>query len=290
MTMPDNAVLSIAVAQIETRLGDLQANKRTHLDVIGAARAAGAQVLVFPELSLAGHAGGREAPRLALTADEPDAGGACGGERRHADRRRRGRGSAGRRCSTTPPSASRGGRVLFRHRKVNLATYGRLDDGKHFAAGAEIRTHEVAAPWRAAVLICADLWNPPLVHLAALSGATVLLAPISSGREAVGDGFDNPEGWAINARFHAMTYGLPLALANRVGTRGRPHLLGRLAHPRPVRAGARPRRRGGGADHGRGPLREPAAGPLPPADGARRRGTPPRPRVRPGRRRGRRPP
>jgi predicted amidohydrolase len=219
MTMPDNAVLSIAVAQIETRLGDLEANKRTHLDVIGAARAAGAQVLVCPELSLAGHAGGREAPRLALTAASPMLAELAAASDDMLTVVGAVEEAPGALFYNTAFGLG-GGRVLFRHRKVNLATYGRLDDGKHFAAGAEIRTHEVAAPWRAAVLICADLWNPPLVHLAALSGATVLLAPISSGREAVGDGFDNPEGWAINARFHAMTYGLPLALANRVGTEG----------------------------------------------------------------------
>src|SRR5918995_3445582 len=219
MTMPDNAVLSIAVAQIETRLGDLQANKRTHLDVIGAARAAGAQVLVCPELSLAGHGGGREAPRLALTAESPmlaELAAASGDMLTVVGAVEEAPGA----LFYNTALGLRDGRVLFRHRKVNLATYGRLDDGKHFAPGLEVRTHEVAAPWRAAVLICADLWNPPLVHLAALSGATMLLAPISSGREAVGGGFDNPEGWAVNARFHAMTYGLPLALANRVGVEG----------------------------------------------------------------------
>ena len=213
----DDQVLTIAVAQIETRLGDLPANKRTHLGAIDAARAAGAEVLVFPELSLAGHAGGREAPRLALTADSPllhELAAASGDILTVVGAVEEAPGA----LFYNSAFGLRAGRVLFRHRKVNLATYGRLDDGKHFAPGSEIRTHEVAAPWRAAILICADLWNPPLVHLAALSGATVLLAPISSGREAVGDGFDNPEGWAVNARFHAMTYGL--ALANRVGVEG----------------------------------------------------------------------
>jgi predicted amidohydrolase len=215
----DDQVLTIAVAQIETRLGDLPANKRTHLGAIDAARAAGAEVLVFPELSLAGHAGGREAPRLALTADSPllhELAAASGDILTVVGAVEEAPGA----LFYNSAFGLRAGRVLFRHRKVNLATYGRLDDGKHFAPGSEIRTHEVAAPWRAAILICADLWNPPLVHLAALSGATVLLTPISSGREAVGDGFDNPEGWAVNARFHAMTYGLPLALANRVGVEG----------------------------------------------------------------------
>ncbi|MGH6816484.1 MAG: nitrilase-related carbon-nitrogen hydrolase [Hyphomicrobiaceae bacterium] len=89
----------------------------------------------------------------------------------------------------------RRGRVVFCHRKVDLATYGRLEDGKHYAAGQRIDVFQMAAPWRAGVLGCADLWNPPLVHVAAMRGATVLLAPIGSAREAVGADFDNPSGW-----------------------------------------------------------------------------------------------
>ena len=69
-------------------------------------------------------------------------------------------------------------------------------------------------------MICADTWNPPLVHLAALQGTTLLLSPISSALEAVGAEFDNPEGWDTNLRFYALTYGMPVLMANRVGTEG----------------------------------------------------------------------
>jgi predicted amidohydrolase len=113
--------------------------------------------------------------------------------------------------------ALRDGRVVAVHRKVNLATYGRLEDGKHFAAGRTVDTLALGGGWRAGIMICADLWNPPLVHLAALQGVTILLAPVSSAIEAVGAEFDNPGGWDVNLRFHALTYGLPVAMANRVG-------------------------------------------------------------------------
>jgi len=116
--------------------------------------------------------------------------------------------------------AVRNGKVAFVHRKVNLATYGRLEDGKHFAAGSRIETFDVAPGWRASILICADTWNPALVHLAALQGATLLLAPISSAIEAVGAEFDNPSGWDTNLRFYALTYGMPVMMANRVGSEG----------------------------------------------------------------------
>jgi len=47
-----------------------------------------------------------------------------------------------------------------------------------------------------------------------------MLAPVSSAREAVGGDFDNPGGWDINLRFYALTYGMPVAMANRVGREG----------------------------------------------------------------------
>src|SRR5437016_1776778 len=61
----------VAVAQIESKLGDLDANLRKHLDVIDAARATGVEVLVFPEMSLTGHSAGAETLRLAIGREHP---------------------------------------------------------------------------------------------------------------------------------------------------------------------------------------------------------------------------
>ena len=47
--------LKIALAQINTRLGDVQANLEKHLALADQARKAGADLLVFPELSLTGY-------------------------------------------------------------------------------------------------------------------------------------------------------------------------------------------------------------------------------------------
>lgn len=217
MTIP--ATLMVAVAQIESVLGDLEANLRKHLDVIDAARAARVEVLVFPELSLAGHGAGREALRLAVNCNH----------RLVAEIAR----ASGEMCTVfgvieeaaaaqfhNSALAVRAGKVVYVHRKINLATYGRLEDGKHFAAGRHVQTFDLSPDWRSSLLICADTWNPALVHLAAAQGATLLLAPISSAVEAVGPEFDNRGGWETNVRFHAMTYGMPVAMANRVGTEG----------------------------------------------------------------------
>jgi predicted amidohydrolase len=217
--MPNPMQVTVAVAQIASTPGDIDANRRKHVEVIGAARSASVDVLVFPELSLVGHGAGPDALKLALRGDDPVV----------TDLAR----AAGPMCTVfglveegpgaqfyNSALAVRDGGVVAVHRKINLATYGRLEDGKHFAAGGSVGTFELTPAWRAGMMICADLWNPPLVHLAALQGATILLAPVSSAIEAVGADFDNPMGWDINLRFHALTYGLPIAMANRTGREG----------------------------------------------------------------------
>ena len=211
--------MKVGVAQIASVLGDVDANRRKHLDVVESARAAGVDVLLFPELSLTGHGAGRDALRVALRRDDSVVADIA-------------RASAAMwtvfgLIEEAPAAqfynaaiAVRDGAIVAVHRKVNLATYGRLDDGRHFAAGRSVDTFELAAGWRASVMICADLWNPALVHLAMMQEATMLLAPVSSALEAVGADFDNPGGWDVNLRFYALTYGLPIAMANRVGREG----------------------------------------------------------------------
>jgi predicted amidohydrolase len=207
---------TVAVAQIASILGDVTANQRKHLDVIDAARSSGIDVLVFPEMSLTGHAAGTDTLSLALRRDNP----IIAEIARASDAMCTVFGVIEEAPAAQFYNASmivRDGTVLAVHRKINLATYGRLEDGKHFAAGDCVETFDLTTDWRASVMICADLWNPALVHLAAIQGATMLLAPISSAFEAVGADFDNPGGWEINLRFYALTYGLPIAMANRVG-------------------------------------------------------------------------
>ena len=63
--------LKVAVAQIETVLGDVQANLRRHLELIVEARTASVDVLVFPELSLTGYGLAHSARAVALRADDP---------------------------------------------------------------------------------------------------------------------------------------------------------------------------------------------------------------------------
>ena len=206
----------IGLAQIGGGLAGIEASLAKHLEHIAAARDRGCDVLLFPELSLVPYACGPRVLDLALDRKSDVVG-------------RLAEASAG---MTTvfgfveegiaaqyynTAAAVRDGELLFLHRKINLPMYGRLEEGKHFASGRFVETFEIGAPWRASVLICADMWNPALVHLVAVHGTTLLLGPISSAAEAVGVEFDNPQGWDLAARFYAKIYGMPVAICNRVG-------------------------------------------------------------------------
>lgn len=210
--------LRVAIAQIETTLGDVEANIDKHLKFIRMARAERAELLVFPEMSLTGHAAGPMALKVALMRSDPvmkplfeESGDMLTTFGLIEE------GPAAQFYNTAFTVSAAG--LLHIHRKINLATYGALEDGKHFAGGRYVETFSAGSDqsWRCATLICNDYWNPALVYLSVLHGATLLLSPISSGLEAVYGGFDNPASWNKAVEFYSMVYGMPIALANRVG-------------------------------------------------------------------------
>lgn len=217
--------LKVAAAQVNAYLGDLDANHERHLEVIGDAVSQGIELLVFPELSLTGYGLGSrimqaamplEDSRLAALAE------ACGsmqvvvGFIEEA--------SPGEYYNAL--AILQQGKIVAVHRKLNLPTYGGLEEGKWFTHGNELTHTEVLPGWSSTQLICADMWNPALVHAALLPRPTVLCAPINSASGIVSEEFSNEQNWLLNVRFYAMTYGTPVIMANRYGPEGSNHFWG----------------------------------------------------------------
>lgn len=223
--MADASRLHVAIAQIDCQLGNLAANLDKHLHYIDAARTRGVELLLFPELSLTGYRLGNTIIDVALNRDDALIG-------RIADAAADmtvvlgfvEEGPAAQFYNSAV--ALSGGKLVFLHRKLNLPTYGNLEEGKLFAAGSYVETFAPTRPWRAGVLICADLWNPALVHLAMVHGATLLLAPVNSAVDAVGAEFSNPHGWRLTTDFYSMIYAMPILMANRVGVEDGVHFWG----------------------------------------------------------------
>jgi len=208
--------MKIGAAQFASVTGDVDANVDIHLDWIARGHNEKLDLLVMPELSLTGHYGTKTLLQSSITSSAPqltrlaEAAGNMAVVVGYIEE-----GLAAQFYITA--AVLKNGNVEHLHRKVNLATYGNLEEGKYFATGRFIEPYTIDENWRAGLLICADLWNPALTHLAFLRGATLMITPVSSAIEVSGTAFDNPSGWEMAMRFYSMIYGAPSIMVNRCG-------------------------------------------------------------------------
>ena len=167
--------LNLALSEINTRLGDVSGNLEKHLSIAKEARAAGADLLVFPELSLTGYVLQDLATSVAIrpTRNDPifrhllDASrdidlvmGFVDEDTRH-------------RFYFASAYLSKS-EVLHVHHKTYLPTYGLFDEGRYFAWGDSIRAFDTRFG-RFGLLICEDFWHASPPYLLWLDGADMML-------------------------------------------------------------------------------------------------------------------
>lgn len=165
--------LNIALAQINTRLGDVQANLEKHLAFVREAQ--GADLLIFPELSLTGYVLQDLASSVAHKprADDPI----------FAPLLKASRGvdmvvgfveeDSRHRFYIASAYLSQG-EVVHVHHKVYLPTYGLFDEGRFFAWGDRLQAFNTRFG-RMGLLICEDFWHASPPYLLWLDGADVLI-------------------------------------------------------------------------------------------------------------------
>ena len=185
--MPAMSLL-LAMAQFDATVGDLAANRRAIVDHAARAHAAGAQLLLTPELALTGyppedlllrpafmHACAAE---LAALAQElrAFAGLAVVVGHPHAPQGEGDRRSA----STQQPlrwnaaSLLRDGRVEATYGKLELPNYQVFDERRYFASAGAPLVFEVGGV-RCGVNVCEDAWYPEAPRRAREAGAELLL-------------------------------------------------------------------------------------------------------------------
>jgi predicted amidohydrolase len=216
-----SAALRLAVVQTAPVLREPARNARAIADH---ARAAAADVVLTPELSLTGYDVGDAVHDLARdvgagrTFGEPALGDAPGYI------------IAG--CIEDAPDGPfntaavlHGGRVHFRHRKLYLPTYGMFDEGRWFGRGSTLEVWASPHGWRFGLLVCEDFWHPGLIYALASRGLDALLVQAAAPGRGAWEGsahgrFASADVWERIVRTTAQLYGIYVALCNRTGVEG----------------------------------------------------------------------
>ena len=209
---------TIALAQINPALGDVERNLALHEKTAEEAIGRGARLLIFPELSLTGYFLKDIVSSIALPLTSPILG-------RLRDLSRRidlvvglVEETAEHLFYNVALYLSRG-EIVHVHRKVYLPTYGIFDEQRYLAEGGRVRTFR-SGIGRSAILICEDMWHPSTAYVASLEGMDVLISPAASpGRGGLEEGktFANARAWETINRAYAQLFTCYVFFVNRVG-------------------------------------------------------------------------
>ncbi|OGO46545.1 MAG: hypothetical protein A2Z30_01210, partial [Chloroflexi bacterium RBG_16_64_43] len=194
-------------------------NLEKHLRFIRQARKAGADLVLFPELSLTGYVLQDLVPAVACRPTESDP---VFGELLAAskdidvvvgfveeDQRNRFYISAAYLSKR---------QVRHVHRKVYLPTYGLFDEGRFFAWGDQVRAFDTRFG-RAGLLICEDFWHASPPYLLWLDGADLLLFMSASPGRGLGGGATLESAWWVEQvnQSYASLFTSFVAHTNKVG-------------------------------------------------------------------------
>ena len=214
--------MKLAIAQVNPTIGDLAGNRGLVEAAIDKSRAAGAEMLILPEMVLTGYPPMdllerdgfvndqlRELERL--EARSRDITIVLGAVLREPEGRPK--------ALTNSAVVLAGGRRFASRAKSLLPTYDVFDEKRYFAPGTSREPVSLDAPsLRLGLAVCEDTWSDrvpyefdPLTELAA-AGASLIANPSASPWH-VGKPLERRQMFAANAR----QIGLPIAFVNQVG-------------------------------------------------------------------------
>ena len=207
--------MRVALAQVDCVLGDTEENLRKAKVVVAEARERGADLTVFPELSLSGYALEELDDDVAIEAhSEPinslaEAAGEMGVVVGFCEE---GRGFH----NYNSAAYLEGGALRHLHRKLYLPNYRIYEERKHYNPGQTMRAFD-SRFGRMAILICNDAWQPFLPFIAVQDGAQVLIIPADSGSYPYPELLDTRGYWRGITRFYARMLESYVVFVNRVG-------------------------------------------------------------------------
>ncbi len=168
-----NPTLSVALAQLNLVVGDIDGNRLRVADSMSRARELGADVVVFPELTLTGYppedlllrSDFLGASQRALETLAGDTAGIVAVVGHPLSRNGRLYNAA---------SVLSGGRVEATYCKRALPNYGVFDEKRYFTEGVGDLVVEVNG-WRLGITICEDVWDGEPVGTSVQAGAEIIL-------------------------------------------------------------------------------------------------------------------
>lgn len=170
---------TIALAQTDSRVGDLHANREAHLQAIDRAIQKKAHLVVFPELSLTGYSLRDLAAEKALDPQSD----------RFLDPLLKKSKQISIAFGFVESGKNHGvyNSALFLedetikhvHRKLYPPTYGMFEEGRYFSPGNSVHAFD-SKLGRFGMLICEDVWHLSLPYLLALDGAEAILCLTAS--------------------------------------------------------------------------------------------------------------
>ncbi len=208
---------TVALAQIKPKLGCVADNLAVIEASVERAIAAGAQLVLFPELALTGYFLKDLVPEVALSVESPEIV-RLAALSRYID------------IAVGLVEVSRDyrffntalyfedGIIRHRHRKVYLPTYGLFDEQRYLASGDRFRAFDTKFG-RFGMLVCEDMWHLSASYILAMDGATTLLCLSSSpGRGVASDeGLGSAKAWQRLTSTTAMFLSCRVLFCNRVG-------------------------------------------------------------------------
>jgi predicted amidohydrolase len=214
---------TLALAQVDNVLADIKKNVQRHLEFIGRAREGGADLVVFPELSLTGYSIKDSNWDVAISAPR------AGSPEPHPLRELiEASGDISILVGCVEESGDFGihnsaffiekKTIRSVHRKIYPPTYGMFEELRYFSPGNSVRTFD-SALGRLGVLICEDLWHLPLPYLLAQEGAQIVIGIAASPARLAGEG-DRTANGRVNTELHkayARLLSSYVVFCNRVG-------------------------------------------------------------------------
>jgi len=210
--------MKLAVAQINSALGDFEKNVKHHIKFCNEAIKNKCDLILFPELSLTGYSLKDINFDIAINPYKSD----------RLDELKKKSNEISIICGFVEEDENFGlynssafiseGKVFFTHKKIYPPTYGIFEEFRYFSKGKVCKAFD-SKFGRNGILICEDLWHITLPYVMAMDGAKIIFGLAASPTRLATD-TDKFNNYVINSEHHktfARLLSLYFIFCNRVG-------------------------------------------------------------------------